>query len=488
MEKIKSFVKNRPEVACLILLAIFCYLFLFLGLNSYPLVDVDETRYAVMSRSLIGSGDWSILLLNGIPFTEKPPLYFWLTALSIKYLGFNEFAVRFPTAMLATLITFFTYFVGKNIVSHKFGMYSALILMSNVFFLMLSHVAILDMTFTVFLTASIYCGMLTSFCKEEHKKYFWLAFYTAMGLAFLAKGLLAFVIPVAIIGLYRLITKSVKEIFKPVNFIPGFIVFFMIILPWHIHMYHVYGYQFIYDYFILHHFERLVNAQELGKTRPFLYFVPVFLVGFLPWSIGFMIFIIKKIRNIWKKISSHKLGNLLETKEQKIVLFASIYFVIIFLLFSVASGKLPTYILPAFPPAAMLTALFLTRKSHDFFNATLIVALVANFVTVGIVFDLIYKGGMDELVEYSEIAQENNAKLVTFDMPIKPSILINYKNRVDFITGRDFEELDKQLDFDSDCFVIMKNKNMKNDAYKNELMKDLIKIKEGDKYTIYAEP
>ena len=98
MEKIKNFIQNKPEAACLITLAIFCLLFLFVGLNSYPLVDVDETRYAVMSRGLIGSGDWSILLLNGVPFTEKPPLYFWMTAFSIKYLGFNEFAVRFPTA------------------------------------------------------------------------------------------------------------------------------------------------------------------------------------------------------------------------------------------------------------------------------------------------------------------------------------------------------------------------------------------------------
>ena len=73
-------------------------------------------------------------------------------------------------------------------------------------------------------------------------------------------------------------------------------------------------------------------------------------------------------------------------------------------------------------------------------------------------------------------------------MPVKPSVLINYKEKVDFITRRDFEALDKELDFDNDCYVIMKNKNMKNDDYKNELMKNLIKIKEGDKYTIYAEP
>lgn len=488
MEKIKNFVQNKPEIACLVILGIFCLIFLFAGLNSYPLVDVDETRYAVMSRGLIGSGDWSILMLNGVPFTEKPPLYFWLTAFSIKYLGFNEFAVRFPTALLATFCTFFTYYVGKTIISRKFGMYSALILLSTVFFLMLSHVAILDMTFTVFLTSAIYCGLLTSFCKDEHKKLYWLGFYVSMGLAFLAKGLLAFVIPVGVIGLYRLITRDVKEIFRPVNIIPGIIVFLAIILPWHIHMYQVYGYRFIYDYFILHHFERLVNAAELGKTRPFLYFVPVFLVGFLPWSVPFVIFLVKKAKRLFRRIYTKTLVYTFDSNESKLMLFAAIYFVLVFMLFSVASGKLPTYILPAFPAASMLTALFFLKKPMDYFNASIIVALLANFIMVGIVFDKIYSGGMDELVEYAEMAQEDNKKLVTFDMPVKPSVLINYREKVDFITRRDFEALDEKLDFDNDCYVIMKNSHIKNDAYKNELMKHLIKIKEGDKYTIYAEP
>ena len=488
MGKIRSFIQNKPELACLTILGIFCLIFLFAGLNSYPLVDVDETRYAVMARGLIGSGDWSILMLNGTPFTEKPPLFFWMAALSIKYLGFNEFAVRFPTAILATLITFFTYYVGKTIISRKFGMYSALILLSTVFFLMLAHVAILDMTFTVFLTAAIYCGFLTSFCKEEHKKLYWLGFYVSMGLAFLAKGLLALVIPVAVIGLYRLVSGGVKEIFRPLNIIPGFIVFLAIILPWHIHMYQVYGYRFIYDYFILHHFERLVNAEELGKTRPFFYFVPVFLVGFLPWSVPFVIFLVKKFKRFVRRIETKTLHFTFDTNERKLILFSAIYFILVFLLFSVASGKLPTYILPVFPAASMLTALFFYKKPMDYFTASIIVALLANFIMVGIVFDKIYSGGMDELVEYAEMAQEDNKKLVTFDMPVKPSVLINYREKVDFITQRDFEELDEKLDFDNDCYVIMKNKHMKDDDYKNELMKHLIKIKSGDKYTIYAEP
>ena len=87
----------------ILIIMILCFILLFAGMWSYPLIDVDETRYAVMSRDLIGSGNWNLLFVNGVPFIEKPPLYFWLTAISIKLFGFNEFAVRFPVMLQACI-------------------------------------------------------------------------------------------------------------------------------------------------------------------------------------------------------------------------------------------------------------------------------------------------------------------------------------------------------------------------------------------------
>src|SRR5574344_1818767 len=119
-----SFLGKHPELFCLSLLTVLCLLFLFVGLDFYPLIDVDETRYAVMAKHLVDTANWNNLMLNYAPFLEKPPLYFWLVAASIKFLGgFSAFAVRLPIAFLATFITFFTYFVGKKAISRKFGMY-----------------------------------------------------------------------------------------------------------------------------------------------------------------------------------------------------------------------------------------------------------------------------------------------------------------------------------------------------------------------------
>jgi len=366
-EKGLSLVNRHPEIICLSLLAVACLFFLFWGLNFYPLMDVDETRYAVMARDLAYSLDWNSLMLNASPFLEKPPLYFWLVATSIKaFGGFSAFAVRFPIALLSTFLIFFTYYVGKKTISRKFGTISALVLVSSMFFLILSHVAIIDMVLTVFMTSALYCALLTHFCEDKNKKYFWWYFYLFVGLGFLAKGILALAIPAVIILVYGLITKTAKDIFKPVNMLPGLIIFFVLILPWHLIMYRDYGFQFIKEYFLLHHFARLMGSEVLGRERPFLYFIPVFLLGFMPWTFIFIAFLVDGYKKLAAKYKAtegkvkEKIASLFEatTNEQKLMLFSVVYFVVVFLVFSSSSTKLPTYILPLFPAAALMTGYF----------------------------------------------------------------------------------------------------------------------------------
>lgn len=402
-DKCLNFINTKPEVFCLGLLAIACFFFLFYGLGIYPLMDVDETRYAVMSRDLIHSFDFNSLMLNGAPFLEKPPLYFWLVGLSIKFFGtFSPFAVRFPIAILSSFLVFFTYYVGKRIISRKFGVISALILLSSAFFLMLAHVAILDMVLTVFMTSAIYCALLTNFCEEKNKKFYWWYFYVFIGLGFLAKGILALAIPAVIVFTYGLITKTLKDVLKPINILPGVLIVLVSIIPWHFLMYKEYGFQFVKEYFLIHHFGRFMGSQYIGRERPLLYFVPVFLMGFLPWSFTFIAFLIEESKKLVAKFKSTegKLGQkfyaLLEanTNEQKLLLFSSICFAVIFLVFSSSSTKLPTYILPIFPFASLLTGYYWwvsdEKNEHEkpIYNTTLLFSTI--FILAAMVGTIVY--------------------------------------------------------------------------------------------------
>lgn len=470
IDKIKQFYSDSPERFYLILLGLLSFIFLFVGMGAYPLVDVDETRYAVMSRDLLHH-NWNFLMLNGVPFIEKPPLYFWITAFSIKLFGFHEYAIRLPMSILATLTVFFTYYIGKKIKTPKFGFYAATIMMANVFFIMLTRVAIIDMVFTALLTWTIYFGLLTEFVKDNNKKWCWTAFYLCMSFAFLAKGLLAIVFPCAIIGIHRIINKSVKEIFKPQYILSGLVLFLLINLPWHLAMYKEYGFEFIWVYFILHHFERLVNADALGKTRPFLYFIPVFFVGFLPWSLHF----IGAIVDFFKK----------KMFEDKYVLFFAIYFIIIFGLFSVASGKLPTYVLPAVPPAAFLTAYFIYAKDLKWLKIPTYISIFATVVALIVLRTVVYTGGTNELVEFSKTAQNSEYHLITYNMQIKPAIFLNYtKDYADLILDDKLEDLQKAIENHSKSMIIIKKKNMVNSENVTYL-KNFKLVKSCKKYELY---
>lgn len=567
--KWKEFTTSHPEISCLLLLTVACLFFLFYGLGSYPLIDVDETRYAVMSRDMLHTLDWNSLMLNQVPFLEKPPLYFWLVSTSIKLFGdFNAFAVRFPIALLSAFIVFFTYYFGKRIISRKFGVISALVLLSSTFFLILSHVAIIDMVLTAFVTSAIYCGFLTHFCQEKNKKYYWWYFYMFIGLGFLAKGILALAIPVTIIFIYNFITKTAKDIFKPINIIPGFIMFIAMIMPWHLIMYKQYGFQFIHDYFLVHHFGRFMGSEYIGRERPFFYFVPVFLLGFLPWTFIFIAFLWDGFKKLVTKFKvtegkiNDKLYALLEatTNEQKLVLFASIYFAVVFILFSSASTKLPTYILPIFPAAALLTgyywwaadeksehekqiynltillaAIFMiaafsasvsfyflpfdlqsalmpfkeftiisiyllalllvlrlrTKKPLSIFSGYIILMLFIIALSVSKIFNLVYSSGENEIVNYSitSIRPNYTSQLVTFDFAIKPSAMMEYEDKVNFLTDADFKALDQLLKFkNGPTFVIIKNKNLlKDPRYQKELNKRLELLQAGEKYSLYVK-
>lgn len=565
----QKFISEHPQISCLSLLALACFIFLFWGLNFYPLLDVDETRYAIMSRDLMNSFDFNSLMLNYQPFLEKPPLYFWIVGLSIKLFGgLSGFAARFPIALLATFIVFFTYFFGEKIISRKFGLISAFVLLSSVFFLIFAHIAILDMVLTVFITSAIYCGFLTHFCEEKYKKYNWWYFYLFVGLGFLSKGILALVIPFTIIFIYNLITKTAKDIFKPVNLIPGIIILALVGLPWHLIMYQEYGFQFIKEYFLLHHFGRFMGAEALGRERPLLYFVPIFLLGFMPWTFAFLAFVFDGFKKLGAKFKNtegkikEKFAALFEitTNEQKLILFASIYFVVIFALFSIASTKLPTYILPVFPAAALLTGYYWwvsdekNENEKSIYNTTVlfcslfifaaVIASLAYFffpydlqsqlkrfwsssinaiyllciflilrlrtkrvlsifsgyvffmvfviaLSVSQLFNLVYAGGEDEIVSYSAMSTDplNTSQLVTFDFSVKPSAMINYQDKIQFITDADFDKLDELLKYKGGpTFVIVKNKNLRDNLeYQKEIEKRLEKIQEGQKYSLYVK-
>lgn len=343
MEKFFDFIKKHGDLFTFLGLLIVCYFIFFFNIGNYPLMDVDETRYVSMARDMFHCKDFLTLYLNGEFFFEKPPLYFWGECLSFAIFGkVTEFTARFPVALYGTLSTLLLYFTGKKIVSRRFGVISALILATTLEFVILAKFAILDIVVTTCVGFSVMFGFLTQFVQDKNKKYMWWLFYIFSGLAVMAKGIPGFVVPFAVMFFVTIANKTFKQVFKPQYILPGFLLFFLIVLPWHLIMFKIHDPLFFHEYIIKHHIERFLNSNEINREQPFYFYILTVLWGLVPWIFSAIAVGITKLKSI-KKFNVTELSN-----PQKYLLFNAIAFVVTMLFLSSSSTKLITYILPVY--------------------------------------------------------------------------------------------------------------------------------------------
>ena len=343
MEKISNFIKQHQDLFIFIGLLILCYFVFFFNIGNYALMDVDETRYVSMARDMFHSKDFLTLYLNGEYFFEKPPLYFWGECLSFAIFGkVNEFTARFPVALYGTLSTLLVYFTGRKIISRRFGVISAIILATTLEFVMLAKFAILDIVVTTCIGFSVMFGLLTQFAEDKNKKYMWWLFYIFSGLAVMAKGIPGFVVPFAVMFFVTLANKTFKQVFRPQYILPGFLLFFLIVLPWHLIMFKIHDPLFFNEYIMKHHINRFFSSSQIDREQPFYFYIITVFWGLIPWVFSAIAAGITKCKSL-KNIDFKDMTN-----RQKFLLFNVIGFFVTMLFFSVSKTKLITYILPVY--------------------------------------------------------------------------------------------------------------------------------------------
>lgn len=373
---IAEFVKKHSEIFTVLGLGIIFYFIFFHGIGTYSLMDVDETRYVAMARDMFQSKDFLTLYLNGDFFFEKPPLYFWQECLSFALWGgkVNEFTARFPVALLGFLFSFIVYFTCRKRINRRFGVITSLILATSLEFIMLAKYAILDIVLTFYIGLALVCYFQVYFCQENHKKFYWWAFYGFTGLAVMAKGIPGIAIPFGTVFFTAIMAKKFKEIFKPLYLIPGMLLFLLIVLPWHIIMFKIHNPLFFNEYIIKHHLHRFLNTanNEIGRKQPFYYYFMIILWGFIPWIFSMIAIFIDKIIN-WKKqnyiekIKTFNFDSLDNVHKMLALCWVAVLWIIIF--FTSSTTKLATYILPVYYPLALITALvwkdYVEKKEHE---------------------------------------------------------------------------------------------------------------------------
>jgi len=343
MRDLKGYVSGRESgwLRDMAILAVVLGFLFFQFLGTLPLIDPDEGRYAEIPREMLEQGDFVTPTLNYVKYFEKPPLLYWLNAASLKLSGLTEQAARFPSALSGLLTILATYIIARRLYGRRTALLAALILGTSAGFVLQSRMILTDMLLTFCLTAAL--GAFIIAAQREGRRSSslpWYVFYLFCALATLTKGLIGIVFPAGIIFFYLLLGRRLR-LFREMRIATGSALFLAMAAPWFV-VVSLRNPEFARFFFIHEHFERFTTTMH-GRYQPFWFFVPVLTATMLPWSF----FIPGALARAWR--NRHR-------DDSRAGLYLLIWTVLIFLFFSKSNSKLVPYILPIFPPLAIMIA------------------------------------------------------------------------------------------------------------------------------------
>ncbi|MCU0589216.1 MAG: glycosyltransferase family 39 protein [Syntrophobacteraceae bacterium] len=209
-------------------------LFSLWRLGSTALFDLDEGGYAEIAREMLILDDWIIPRLNFVRLLDKPPLLYWLTAVSFKLFGVSEFSARLPVALSITGIMAICFGVGRRFFGSLAGFLAAAVFATSAACVVFETGRQLqpDMVFTLFLAAALAALLLARQEPENRQDYLRLG-YAAMALAVMTKGLIGLVFPVATAVGYAVLTREPGMFRRFVSW-SGLAIFLALTLPWHL--------------------------------------------------------------------------------------------------------------------------------------------------------------------------------------------------------------------------------------------------------------
>jgi 4-amino-4-deoxy-L-arabinose transferase-like glycosyltransferase len=340
---------NRTRADSL-LLAGFCAFLFFYGLGQFGLIGADEPRYAQVAREMLQRHDWITPTLGGQPWLEKPPLYYWQAMLAYSLFGVSDWAARIPSALDATLLVVAMYFFLRRF-RRGFEVDGALITASCAGIIVYSRAASTDMP----LAAAFTIGMLFWWAwRENGKKRYLAAFYLCMALGMLAKGPIAPFLAVLVIVAYGFAAREFQAILKTL-WVPGIMLFGALACPWYIAV-QMRNPQFFHEFIVEHNLGRF-SRNLYHHTEPFWYYLPVAALAILPWVVFVFTAFAQIVIGWWGKLRATSIRH----DASDLGVFACGWLILPILFFSLSESKLPGYILPAIPAAALLLTDYLKR-------------------------------------------------------------------------------------------------------------------------------
>ncbi|WP_375499649.1 ArnT family glycosyltransferase [uncultured Nostoc sp.] len=372
------------------------------NLGNIGLIDETEPLFAEASRQMFVTGDWITPFFNGDTRFDKPALIYWCQAIAYAIVGVNEWAVRLPSAIAAfalICLVFYTiqwYFAKQDELEqvlrptrrYKTSFIAAALMALNPETIIWARTGVSDMLLTGCMASALLCFFLgyagkggsreqggrkqgagsreqgenssslpPAFSTPFPNKWY-LAFYVLIAGAILTKGPVGIVLPGLIVAVFLLYVGKFREVLREMRLLVGILIILGLSVPWYALVIWRNGWNYVNAFFGYHNLERFTEVVN-GHSAPWYFYFLVVLLGFAPYSVYLPLSIVRL--KFWQRSHWRSLE-----RFQQFGLFAWFWFASIFGFFTVAVTKLPSYVLPLMPAAAILVALLWS----DFFQDT----------------------------------------------------------------------------------------------------------------------
>lgn len=306
-----------------------------------PLMLPDEGRYVGVAWEMLTAADWLVPRLDGMPFFHKPPLFYWLTTLSLSLFGAYELPARAASLVAGLFAAVGLYWFIRRYRDSQVATLSIVILITQPIFFAGSQFANLDMLVAGLITLTILTGADALLRLEEKLPYraVLAMSYAFAALGVLAKGLIGIVLPGGVLLLWLLWRRAWRYL-PAIFWLPGVLLLLLIALPWFFWMQH--SYPGFFDYFVVYHHFRRFSETGFNNQAAFWFYIPVIFLAALPWSPWFACVFVGASRR--------------DARQDGLRSLMMIWLLFIVVFFSLPSSKLVGYILPAIPPFAFLIA------------------------------------------------------------------------------------------------------------------------------------
>ena len=254
-----------------------------MGLGSSPLFDLDEGAFSSATMEMLIRGDYITTYMGGELRFDKPILIYWLQALSVSLFGLNEFSLRLPSAICATLWCWAVYEFCRHFLNTSKATTACILLASSLIISIIARAATADALLNLWICLALfdaYRHFNQQDTQQSSAKYA-LRAYLWVGLGVLTKGPIAILIPIASITIYALLSKKIKAWQRLLINPLGWLICLTVFLPWYIAEYLAQGQAFIDGFFLKHNLSRFSNTME-NHGGNLLYYLPVSLLVFMP--------------------------------------------------------------------------------------------------------------------------------------------------------------------------------------------------------------